>query len=387
MFRTVLGKINPIAFRKAVQSAKASVTEHEQRLVDICSQPVDEALRAMEVTESGLSKDAAERASERFGPNVLSHKREIGIAGELLSRCKNPLVIQLLVICFVSLAMGDIRSATVVGGMIFLSVVLAYVQEHRSSRAVEQLQAMVQTDCVVVRDRVECDLPIAEIVPGDIVVLNAGAIIPADLRLISAKDFFVSQSSLTGESMPIEKNAEPSTTAGRGIIELQNACFQGSNVLSGSARALVVNTGSRTHFGSIAEKLAGQRVQTSFDKGIAQFTWLMIRFMVVMVSVVFLIVGLTKHNWAEALLFALSVAVGLTPEMLPMIVTVNLSKGAMAMSKKKVIVKRLNSIQNFGAIDILCTDKTGTLTQDRVILEKTSMSPTATARTCCDTPT
>ncbi|MEI8343145.1 MAG: magnesium-translocating P-type ATPase, partial [Verrucomicrobiota bacterium] len=147
-------------------------------------------------------------------------------------------------------------------------------------------------------------------------------------------------------------------------------CFQGSNVLSGSARGLVVNTGIRTHFGSISEKLSGERVQTSFDKGIAGFTWLMIRFMVVMVSVVFLIVGITKHNWLEALTFALSVAVGLTPEMLPMIVTVNLSKGAMAMSKKKVIVKRLNAIQNFGAIDILCTDKTGTLTQDRVILEK-----------------
>jgi Mg2+-importing ATPase len=180
----------------------------------------------------------------------------------------------------------------------------------------------------------------------------------------------VSQSSLTGESMPVEKQAAASEIAGRGVIELQNACFQGSNVLSGTARGVVINTGSKTHFGTIAEKLSGQRVQTSFDKGIAGFTWLMIRFMVVMVSVVFLIVGITKHDWAEALLFSLSVAVGLTPEMLPMIVTVNLSKGAIAMSRKKVIVKRLNSIQNFGAIDILCTDKTGTLTQDRVILEK-----------------
>ena len=170
--------------------------------------------------------------------------------------------------------------------------------------------------------------------------------------------------------MPVEKHAEPADITGRGVIELQNACFQGSNVVSGTARGVVVNTGSKTHFGSIAEKLAGQRAQTSFDKGIAGFTWLMIRFMVVMVAIVFLIVAVTKHNWPEALLFALSVAVGLTPEMLPMIVTVNLSKGAMAMAKKKVIVKRLNSIQNFGAIDILCTDKTGTLTQDRVILEK-----------------
>ena len=289
---------------------------------------------------------------------------------ELLQRCRNPLVIQLLVICGVSLLMGDVRAATVVGAMVVLSVVLAYVQEHRSSKAVEKLNAMVQTNSLVMRDGKERDIPIAEIVPGDIVILQAGALIPADLRLISAKDFFVSQSSLTGESMPVEKHAEPADITGRGVIELQNACFQGSNVVSGTARGVVVNTGSRTHFGSIAEKLAGQRAQTSFDKGIAGFTWLMIRFMVVMVAIVFLIVGMTKHNWPEALLFALSVAVGLTPEMLPMIVTVNLSKGAMAMSKKKVIVKRLNSIQNFGAIDILCTDKTGTLTQDRVILEK-----------------
>jgi Mg2+-importing ATPase len=289
---------------------------------------------------------------------------------ELLQRCRNPLVIQLLVICVVALIMGDVRAATVVGAMVLLSVVLAYVQEHRSSKAVEKLNAMVQTNSLVMRGGREYDIPIAEIVPGEIVMLQAGALIPADLRLISAKDFFVSQSSLTGESMPVEKHAEAADVTGRGVIELQNACFQGSNVVSGTARGVVVNTGSRTHFGSIAERLSGQRAQTSFDKGIAGFTWLMIRFMVVMVAIVFLIVGVTKHDWAEALLFALSVAVGLTPEMLPMIVTVNLSKGAMAMSKKKVIVKRLNSIQNFGAIDILCTDKTGTLTQDRVILEK-----------------
>ena len=327
-------------------------------------------MKNLGVTDGGLSEEGVEAAREQYGANVLSHRRERGVLMELLERCRNPLVIQLLVIGFVALLMGDFRSATVLGAMIFLSVVLAYVQEHRSSKAVEKLQAMVETNCAVIRNGVECELPIADIVPGDIIVLDAGAIVPADVRLINAKDFFVSQSSLTGESMPVEKNAEPSEATGRGIIELQNACFQGSNVLSGTARAVVINTGVKTHFGAIAEKLAGQRVQTSFDRGISGFTWLMIRFMVVMVATVLLIVGMTKHNWAEAILFSLSVAVGLTPEMLPMIVTVNLSKGAMAMSKKKVIVKRLNAIQNFGAIDILCTDKTGTLTQDRVILEK-----------------
>jgi Mg2+-importing ATPase len=210
----------------------------------------------------------------------------------------------------------------------------------------------------------------SEIVPGDILALDAGALIPADIRLISSKDFYIHQSALTGESMPVEKHAGPSSMTGRGILELQDACFMGSSVLSGTAKGVVVNTGSQTYFGSLSQRLASERVLTSFDRGISGFTWLMIRFMSVMVSVVFLIVGLTKGNWLEALMFGLAVAVGLTPEMLPMIVTVNLAKGARAMSKKKVIVKRLNSIQNFGAIDILCTDKTGTITQDRVVLER-----------------
>jgi Mg2+-importing ATPase len=371
MFRFIFsGKLHPAIVHKAVKAAAAAISEHEQKLMELCTLPAEEALQRLGVTENGLSDEQVETAREEYGSNILSHRKEAGIVRELLQRCRNPLVIQLLVICVVSLLMGDVRAATVVGAMVLLSVVLAYVQEHRSSKAVEKLNAMVQTNSLVTRGGKEYDIPIAEIVPGEIVILQAGALIPADLRLISAKDFFVSQSSLTGESMPVEKHAEPENVTGRGVIELQNACFQGSNVVSGTARGLVVNTGSKTHFGSIAEKLSGQRAQTSFDKGIAGFTWLMIRFMVVMVAIVFLIVGVTKHDWAEALLFSLSVAVGLTPEMLPMIVTVNLSKGAMAMSRKKVIVKRLNSIQNFGAIDILCTDKTGTLTQDRVILEK-----------------
>jgi len=370
MFRNLLGKIHPTVFLKAAKASSNAVSEEEKRLVDLCKCTPEQALQILEVPENGLSEEAVEVARKKFGPNLLSHKIEHGLIMDLLIRCKNPLVIQLMVICAVSIGTGDVPSAVVVGLMICLSVILAHVQESRSSKAVEKLQEMVQTDCHVVRNGVESEIHIDEVVPGDIVVLNAGAIIPADLRLISAKDFFVSQSSLTGESMPVEKSAEAADVTGRGLIELQNACFQGSNVLSGTARGIVVNTGSKTHFGTIAEQLAGQRVQTSFDRGIAGFTWLMIRFMVVMVSVVFLIVGITKHDWLMALTFGLSVAVGLTPEMLPMIVTVNLAKGALAMSRKKVIVKRLNAIQNFGAIDILCTDKTGTLTQDRVILEK-----------------
>jgi len=212
--------------------------------------------------------------------------------------------------------------------------------------------------------------------PGDRVELalglreEDGAMIPADLRLISAKDFFLSQSTLTGESMPIEKTAELAGPAPQNVIELPNACFQGSYVVSGAARGVAVNIGENTYLGSISARLSGEKTETSFDKGIKGFTWLMIRFMLVMVSATFLIVGLTKGNWAEALLFALSVAVGLTPEMLPMIITVCLSKGALMMSRKKVIVKHLHAIQNFGAMDVLCTDKTGTLTQDHVVLER-----------------
>ena len=267
MFRTALEKIHPAVFLKAAQTELSKVSEQQQRFVDICALSAEAALQRLEVTESGLSEEQADSARDIHGSNNLGAKKRVGLLVELAERCRNPLVIQLLVICLVALVMGDLRSAVVIGGMIVLSVVLAYVQEHRSSKAVERLQAMVSANCLVVREGKETTLPIAQVVPGDIVVLQAGSLIPADLRLISAKDFFVSQSSLTGESMPVEKHADPASATGRGIIELPNACFQGSNVLSGTARGVVVNTGRMTQFGSISEKLAGHRVQTSFDKG------------------------------------------------------------------------------------------------------------------------
>ncbi len=370
MFKSLFSKISPSLIVKEAKAGARRITENEQKLVDVCTVPVEDAQQRLGSAPCGLSSARVAEIRADFGFNALRTGERIGFLGEMGHRFRNPLVIQLLIIAVVSVIMGDLRSAVVVGGMLFLSVVLAYFQETQSNKAVEKLQALVQTHSVIIRDGKEIEIPMFEIVPGDLVILQAGAIIPADLRLISAKDFFVGQSALTGESMPVEKNTAACDLADKGIIELQNACFQGSNVLSGTARGVVVNTGNRTYFGSISEKLAGQRALTSFDRGIAGFTWLMIRFMVVMVSVVFLIVGLTKGNWLEALLFGLSVAVGLTPEMLPMIVTVNLSKGALAMSRKKVIVKKLNSIQNLGAIDILCTDKTGTLTQDNIVLER-----------------
>ncbi len=356
--------------RMKMRPASERADGNERRLIEICAMPVDEALKSLSTSEQGLRNDRVESLREEFGPNEISREKKVGFPSEIARRFANPLVILLLIISAVSLAMGDLRSTIVVGGMIVISVFLAYFQETRSNRAVEELRALVQTNSNVIREGKEIEIPMAGLVPGDIVVLDAGALIPADIRLISSKDFYIHQSALTGESMPVEKSATSRSVSGKGVLELEDACFMGSSVLSGTAKGVVVHTGSRTYLGSLSRRLVSQRTPTSFDRGISGFTWLMIRFMSVMVCVVFVIVGLTKGDWMEALLFGLAVAVGLTPEMLPMIVTVNLAKGAIAMSKKKVIVKKLSAIQNFGAIDILCTDKTGTITQDRVVLER-----------------
>ena len=369
MFSSLFAKLSPALVVKEA-AAKHALSEHEQRLADLCGRSAPDALRELGSRPEGLTGAEAEERLKEHGRNELAHVAREGFWRDILRRCRSPLVIQLLAIGGISMAIGEMRSAIIVGGMVALSVGLSYVQERKSSKAVEKLQALVQSTVAVLRDGRQVEIPLTEIVPGDVVVLDAGAIIPADLRLLTAKDLFVSQSALTGESMPVEKSAEPCAASESGTMGLANACFQGSNVLSGAGRGVAILTGTRTYFGAISERLATRQTETSFDRGVRAFTWLMIRFMVVMVSVVFLVVGLTKGNWTEALLFALSVAVGLTPEMLPMIVTMNLAKGAMTMSHKKVIVKHLSSIQNFGAIDVLCTDKTGTLTQDRVVLER-----------------
>lgn len=228
---------------------------------------------------------------------------------------------------------------------------------------------MITTTCTVTRKGQEkAEIPMDELVVGDIVHLSAGDMLPADVRILATKDFFVSQASLTGESEPIEKM--PNVSAQKeSVTDYNNIAFMGSNVVSGSATAVAVCVGDNTLFGSMASAVAGEAVETSFTKGVNAVSWVLIRFMLVMVPLVFFINGITKGDWLEAFLFGISIAVGLTPEMLPMIVTTCLAKGAVSMSKKKTIVKNLNSIQNFGAIDILCTDKTGTLTQDKVVLE------------------
>jgi Mg2+-importing ATPase len=351
-------------------SSQRAQSEHERRLVKLCSMPLQEALFALQTSLQGLSKREVAKRLDEYGPNELSRSKRLGFWGDMWQRCRSPLVIQLLAISLVSVVIGEIKAAVIVSAMVLLSVGLSYILDRRSNLAVESLGKRVQSHTFVLREGVESEVKIAEIVPGDIVLLHAGSIIPADLRLISAKDFFVSESALTGEAMPVEKAAGDANASATSPLELANACFFGTSVTSGTARGLVINTGVRTLFGAISERLTEKRPETNFDRGVRSFVWLMMRFMVVMVGAVFLIVGMTKGNWLEALLFGLAVSVGLTPEMLPMIITVNLAKGALTMANKKVIVKRLQAIQNFGAIDILCTDKTGTLTQDRVVLKQ-----------------
>lgn len=369
MARNLLRLLRKRGGRSASQAK--TFNEDEKRLIDLCSCTIEESFAALGTGPKGIDGKEADRRLSEYGPNELSQLKKLSFWADMFERFKSPLVIQLLVIAAVSAVIGEVRSAIVVAAMILLSVGLSYILDRRSNHEVEALGKRVQSRTFVLRDGLETEIRMSEVVPGDIVLLQAGSIIPADVRLIFAKDFFVGESALTGESMPIEKSVNNPAGSGKttAALELANACFMGTSVTSGIARALVVNTGTRTLFGAISMKLSEKREETSFDKGLRSFTWLMIRFMVVLVAAVFLIVGLTKGNWLEALLFSLSVAVGLTPEMLPMIVTVNLAKGALAMAKKKVIVKKLPSIQNLGAINILCTDKTGTLTQDRVVLE------------------
>ena len=344
-------------------------------LGEIAGLAPDKALHRLHSTAEGLTPGQAKARLRAVGPNQVAQATRHTIVGEIFSRSINPLNLLLLSLATASYFLSDERVAIVIALMVALSISLGFVQEHRSNKAAAALRRMVRVTASVRRQmphaaEAHVEIPIEQLVPGDIVLLSAGDMIPADVRLISAKDLFINQSTLTGEAMPLEKHAQPHAGAAETPFDLPNICFMGSVVVSGVGSGLVVLTGARTAFGQVAGTIAEQRVLTSFDKGITRITWMMIGLIAIMAPLVFLINGLSKGNWFEALLFAVAVGVGLTPEMLPMIVTVNLAKGAMAMSKKKVIVKRLNAIQNFGAMDVLCTDKTGTLTQDLVVLKR-----------------
>jgi Mg2+-importing ATPase len=319
--------------------------------------------------EGLTSEEAAARLAEH-GPNVLAKDARPGFWTLLWHGVRNPLVALLAVLAIVSFATGDARAGTMMLLMIALSVGLRLVQEAKANDAAAKLKAMISVNATALRDGAPRDVPVAHLVPGDVVRLTAGDMIPGDVRFVQTKDLFVIQGSLTGESFPVEKFVVDKLAETKAPLELLNIAFLGTSVGSGAATAIVIATGKDTYLGGMAEAMQEQHVVTAFDRGIAHFTWLMLGFMAVMVPLVFVINGVTKGSWGEAFFFAVAVAVGLTPEMLPMIVTICLSKGAVAMGKKKVIVKRINAIQNLGAMDVLCTDKTGTLTMDEIILER-----------------
>ena len=339
-------------------------------VLDAAGKSSEELLQDLRTTSEGLTQQEAEKRARTAGLNEIAQERRRGWPVRLFKIIRNPLVILLATLAAVSFGTGDARAGTVIAAMVLLSVALRFLQEARADAAAAKLKAMIHVTATVVRDSRAREMPLRDLVPGDIINLSAGDMIPGDVRVLASKDLFVNQGSLTGESLPGEKLHDTETKTLSSPTELKNICFLGTSVQSGTATAVVVTTGIHTYLGSMAGSITGERTLTSFDQGLTRFTWLMIRFMAVMVPLVFLINGFTKHDWKSAFFFSMAVAVGLTPEMLPMIVSVCLSKGALAMSRKKVIVKRLNAIQNFGGMDVLCTDKTGTLTEDRVVLQR-----------------
>jgi Mg2+-importing ATPase len=352
--------------------------EVNQRLLDASRNKMPIVYDLLESSESGKTEEQIKTARHLYGENIVTYEKGDSVFKRLVDAFINPFTLILIALAVVSaftdiILAGagekDFTTVLIIVAMVLISGILRFVQETRSGNAAEKLLEMIETTANIERiGEGAKEIPLDEIVVGDIVHLSAGDMIPADIRVIQAKDLFISQAALTGESEAVEKTStiiEDDST----VLEKNNLAFMGTNVLSGYAKGIVVATGNDTIFGGIAQELKKEPIVTSFEKGVNAVSWVLIRFMMVMVPIVFVINGLTKGDWLSALLFAISVAVGLTPEMLPMIVTAGLAKGAIAMSKEKVIIKNLNSIQNLGAIDILCTDKTGTLTEDKIILQ------------------
>ena len=372
MMKTNLKMTNVRANEAAVRAAAM-----RDRLYAASEYTAEELLGLYNVPAGGLTDALAERSRDEYGANILTNGKKDSAAKRLAEAFISPFTLVLLALAVISVftdivfaSAGERSYATVgiISAMVIISGTLRYVQETRSCNVAEKLTGMLHTTACVERGGVEREIPIEEIVVGDLIHLSAGDMIPADLRILTAKDLFISQSALTGESEPVEKTAY-SGGARDTLTDTENLAFMGSNVVSGSATAVAVAVGNGTMLGNMAGSLNGEAPKTAFEKGVNSVSWVLIRFMLIMVPVVLFINGFTKGDWVQALLFAISVAVGLTPEMLPMIVTACLAKGAVVMSREKVIIKNLNSIQNLGSMDILCTDKTGTLTQDRVVLE------------------
>jgi len=356
--------------RLAARTPGAGLAPHNRIREKALHEDIQRVFEEFETSLAGLSSETAARRLDEYGSNTVVHEEAASWWVHLLHAFNNAFILLLLALAVIATLTRDFEAAVIIAAMVLISGVLRFTQEYRSSKAAEALKRMVQTTATVTRDGVKIEIPVDELVPGDIVHLSAGDMVPADVRLTAAKDLFVSQSALTGESLPVEKFANGNSSHTADLLDHPKLCFMGTNVISGTGTAVVVETGARTVLGALAKQVTGRRVETEFDRGVSRVSRLLIRFTLVMVPIVFFINGFTKGDWTQAFFFALSVAVGLTPEMLPMIVTANLARGAVNMSRKSVIVKRLHSIQNFGAMDVLCSDKTGTLTQDRVILER-----------------
>ncbi len=367
--------------------AKSEERLAQDRMLDqVAHTPIKDVLKMFNTTLKGMDEGQVTQSRAKYGKNKVTHEREKTLAERLADAFVNPftaiLTFLAAVSCFTDMIVPyfqilggdpedfDCLTVVIIMCMVCISGTLRFVQESRSGNATAKLLAMITTTCTVTRRGQEMvDIPIEDVVVGDIIHLSAGVMLPADCRILECNDLFINQSSLTGESDPQEKEPFVAKDHHDAPSEYLNLAFMGSNVVSGSGTAVVIAVGDNTLFGSMAVAVAGESVETSFSKGVNAVSWVLIRFMLFMVPTVFVVNGLTKGNWLDAFLYGISIAVGLTPEMLPMIVTTCLAKGAISMSKKETIVKNLNSIQNFGAIDVLCTDKTGTLTQDKVVLE------------------
>ncbi|MDD4494526.1 MAG: magnesium-translocating P-type ATPase [Eubacteriales bacterium] len=349
----------------------------EKTLYTYASLTKDGLFAGLSTTQAGLTGSEAEKRQSEFGKNIITTGNKNTTLHRLKEAIVNPFNIILLLIAvityFTDVVMSsqpDYLTVIIVVSLVLLASAVAFIQSERSNNAAESLSKMISNKSEVWRDGVLIEIPMDEIVPGDVVRLSAGDMLPADVRFLSSKDTFVAQAALTGESNPVEKFSVPADSSDVSLTDLKNIGFMGSNIVSGSATAVVLATGNSTYFGSMAKSLSGDKAQTSFERGVGSVSWLLVRMMLVMVPAVFLINGLVKGEWTSALLFSISVAVGLTPEMLPVIMTSTLAKGAVTMSKRKVIVRNLGAIQTFGEIDILCTDKTGTLTEDKIVLER-----------------
>ena len=338
---------------------------------------VEAVYKILDTASFGLSAEQIEQRQEEYGKNILTTGRKSNIWSRLFDSVINPFNVVLFVIAIITFftdviypPVPDFLTVSIILALILLSSLVAFVQGERSNAAAEKLSNLISNKADVIRSGIQMEVPMEDIVPGDVVRLSAGDMIPADIRFLSTKDTFIAQAALTGESNPVEKYSKIHSTAADSLTDLSNIGFMGTNVVSGSATGLVLATNNRTYIGSMAKSLSGDRAKNSFERGVDSVSRLLIRLMLIMVPIVFLINGLTKGDWISALLFSVSIAVGLTPEMLPVIMTSTLAKGAVSMSKRNVIVKTLGAIQTFGEMDILCTDKTGTLTEDKIILER-----------------